>query len=113
MARGQLRGEYGPNDPHNLVTNRPGAEGYFGRVSNQVVVGSGVAVEWSNTGPTDYIAGGYWLYVDGNTNEAELGTFIDGPAFDDLKLILPVTGRATYNGRAGGVWWGVYEHRGN
>ena len=88
----------------NLVTNRPGAEGYIGGESGGAFTAAGVSVEWSSTDYTDYLAGGYWLHVDTVSNNAEIGAFIDGPAFEDLTHSLPVTGTATYDGRAGGIY---------
>ena len=99
-----LTQQFGPNDPANPVTNRPGVGGFASRTSGGTYTEASVAVEWSRTDPTDYLAGGYWLYVDGNTHQAELGAFIDGPAFENLTQSLPVTGTATYDGRAGGIY---------
>ena len=97
--------EYTPET--NPVTNRPAIEGVSGRTQGSAVVLGAASIEWSRTDPTDYLAGGYWLYADASTNDAEIGAFIDGPAFDDVALTLPATGTATYDGRAGGVYIGV------
>ena len=88
----------------NPVTNRPAADGYVGRVNANGGVAAGVSVEWENTDVTDYVAGGYWLYADLAGGAFEMGAFIDGPAFDDVAVQMPVTGTATYRGRAGGVY---------
>ena len=89
----------------NLVTNRPFATGYIASVGGTKATIAGGSVEWSNTNPTDYLAGGYWLHMDAATPSIEMGAFIDGTdyalqAFRDL----PVTGTATYRGRAGGLY---------
>ena len=88
----------------NPVTNRPGAEGYIARESGGTFTAAGASVEWASTDYTDYLAGGYWLYIDTVSNNAEIGAFIDGPAFEDLTHSLPVTDTATYAGRAGGIY---------
>ena len=91
-------------EPHeNPVTDRPAADGYVYRINNSELTAAGVLVEWSNTDHTDYLAGGYWLHVDFETGGAEIGAFIDGPAYD-RPVDMPVTGMATYNGRAGGFY---------
>ncbi|MCY4132152.1 MAG: hypothetical protein OXF39_05845 [Nitrospira sp.] len=86
------------------VTNRPAADGYVGRVNANGGIAAGVGVEWDNTDVTDYVAGGYWIYADVPTGAFEMGAFIDGPAFDDMAVQMPVTGTATYHGRAAGVY---------
>lgn len=91
----------------NLVTNRNAAEGYIYRLNAREFTAAGVAVEWSNDDFTDYLSGGYWLHVDFRTQDAEIGAFIDGPAFED-SIQVPVTGTATYNGRAAGVYLSRY-----
>ena len=87
----------------NPVSNRPAVEGYVGRVGQNSGTVAGVTVEWSNTDPTDYLAGGYWMHVDNQSQVAEIGAFIDGPDYDD-NVDMPVTGTAAYTGGAGGVY---------
>ena len=91
----------------NLVTNRNAVEGYVYRLNEREFTAAGVSVEWSNTDFTDYLSGGYWLHVDLRTQGAEIGAFIDGPEFADT-IQVPVTGTATYNGRAAGVYLTEY-----
>ena len=91
---------YDPSE--NPVANRPAIDGTI--VGRDVT--AGVAVEWSNTDFTDYVAGGYWMYVDDALN-FEIGAFIDGPAFEDVAISLPLTGLATYTGQAGGLYVGI------
>ena len=86
----------------NKVTNRPAIDGVAVQIQGNAVVVGIASIEWSNADPTDYLAGGAWIYVDANGPEAEVGAFIDGPAYEDAALTLPVTGTATYNGRAAG-----------
>lgn len=99
----EITQEYTPST--NLVTNRPAVDGYVGRVNANGGVAAGVSVEWSNTDVTDYVAGGYWLHADLTAGAFEMGAFIDGPAFDDMTVQMPVTGTATYRGRAAGVYF--------
>ena len=94
-------GVYIPSE--NPVTNRPSADGYIYKINGSEITAAGVIVEWSNTDPTDYLAGGYWLHVNNDTPGAELGAFIDGPDYDGL-VDLPVAGTAIYNGIAGGLY---------
>ena len=91
----------GISPSENRVTNRSGAEGYIYRQNGLELTATGVSVEWSNADFTDYLSGGYWFHVDFATQSAEAGAFIDGPEFADT-IQVPVTGTATYNGRAGG-----------
>ena len=97
-----LLAEYSPAT--NTVTNRPARDGVALQVDGSTVTVGVASIEWSNTDPTDYLAGGAWIHVDVANQglEAEVGAFIDGPAFDDVALTLPLTGEATYEGRAAG-----------
>ena len=91
----------------NQVTERPFATGYLVDVSGDRVALAGATVEWSNADVTDYLAGGYWMTFDAEARSVDMGAFIDGtdyPASRDAAYTLPVTGTATYNGRAGGLY---------
>lgn len=91
----------------NQVTERPFATGYMVDVSGSRVALAGASVEWSNADVTDYLAGGYWITFDAGAGSVDMGAFIDGtdyPAPRDAAYTLPVTGTATYNGRAGGLY---------
>ncbi len=88
-----------PSD--NPVTNRNLVEGYVYRLNGSTLTGAGAAVEWASTDFTDYLSGGYWVYADFGTQRAEIGAFIDGSEFDS-PIQVPVTGTATYTGRADG-----------
>ena len=94
-----------PSD--NLVTNRPGAEGYIVSTDNTSFTLSSVSIEWSNSDFGDYLAGGYWMHVETAPLGLEIGAFIDGPDYDSA-VDVPVSGTATYNGRAGGMYISVY-----
>ena len=91
----------------NLITNRNAVQGYVYRLNEREFTAAGVGVEWSNTDFADYLSLGYWLHVDIGTQDAEIGAFIDGPEFA-APIQVPVTGTATYNGRAGGVYLTQY-----
>ena len=89
----------------NPVTRRPFASGYMGDISGNRAVVAGALVEWSNADYTDYLAGGYWLVVDGGLPAVEMGAFIHGADYTlNTSMDLPVTGTATYRGRAGGLY---------
>ena len=96
-----LLAEYAPTT--NPVTNRLARDGLALQADGSTVTVGIASIEWSNADPTDYLAGGAWVHVDVSRGlEAEVGAFIDGPAFDDVALTLPLTGEATYEGRAAG-----------
>ncbi|MCY4393773.1 MAG: hypothetical protein OXC10_01370 [Rhodospirillaceae bacterium] len=71
-----------------------------------------VLVSWDNDDPSDYLAAGYWLHFPGATrlrnlplSQADVSAFVDGPEIDPSNPPqLPVSGRATYIGNAGGVY---------
>ncbi len=89
----------------NPVTNRPFVSGYMASVNGSRAAIAGAMVEWSRTDPTDYLAGGYWLFFDAHLNEVEMGAFIDGTDYPaDFASNLPMTGTATYHGLAGGLY---------
>ena len=96
-----ITAEYTPTA--NVITDRPAVDGYIVRSSGTEVTAAGVSVEWSNTDFADYLAGGYWLHIDTDTPGVEIGAFIDGPDYDSVVSV-PVTGTATYNGRAAGLY---------
>ena len=71
-----------------------------------------VAADWDSTDPTDYLAGGYWLHATGDIyggeiNDAEMGAFVDGPELRGTPD-MPLTGTATYDGRAAGLYASRY-----
>lgn len=68
---------------------------------------SAAGVSWSNTDPTDYLAGGYWMHATGDLSSEritgmEIGAFIDGPELNGTASV-PVSGTATYHGTAAGL----------
>ena len=73
-------------------------------------------VNWDNDDPTDYLAGGYWVYGTFHTHAnnlaitgVEVGAFVDGP---ELALSnpphMPVRGQATYAGPIQGLYMAQY-----
>ena len=69
-----------------------------------------VAVSWSNADRTDYLAGGYWLHVTGQSNpfsirNVEIGAFMDGPELSGSPN-MPIQGQADYVGLAAGLYAG-------
>ena len=87
----------------NTITNRPAVEGYVVGGSGGTYTAAGAFIEWDNADFTNYLAAGYWLHVDTNTQAAEMGAFIDGTDFD-MAASIPSLGTATYTGRTGGVY---------
>ena len=71
-------------------------------------------VSWNNSDPTDHLAGGHWMYFEGDfaagtVSGAEIGAFVDGPETDG-PADLPLAGTATYRGPTAGLFartWGT------
>lgn len=56
---------------------------------------------------TDYLAGGLWLFIPedaSNTNDLQVGAFADGSDLFNQDHITALTGNATYNGDATGIY---------
>lgn len=90
----------------NPVNNRPAVEGYIvGGGAGQYAEGAAI-IEYSDTDFTDYLAAGWWLSIDLNTDPlvADAGAFIDGPDYDVANTSLPIMGTATYTGIGGGAY---------
>ena len=81
---------------------------FIGNLDADSVDGAFVAVSWDNNDPTDYLAGGYWVSIEGSLEPlvvtgAEVGVFVDGPELD-MAPNLPVQGRASYRGASQGLF---------
>ena len=77
-------------------------------LSNTSLTIGSVDVGWSSSDPTDYVAMGTWLnatgdFLNGVIDSASIGAFVDGPEIRGTPT-LPVTGTATYNGPAEGMY---------
>lgn len=76
----------------------------YSRTGNSATIGR-IVIDWSNSDPSDYIAGGYWLHAGPGSTDWEAGAYVVGP---ELSLSnppnLPVSGTAVYEGDAGGVY---------
>ena len=80
-----------------------------------------VLVSWNRNNPTDFLANGYWMLLDGNLqsdliNNAEVGAFIGGSEFSNSPATLPASGTATFRGRSSGMYtfyygpaWAVFD----
>jgi len=82
-------------------------EGLLGWDDESVTMAA-VYTNWDNENPEDYLAGGYWMHLEGSTDPlsvrgAEIGAFVDGPEIESAPT-LPATGTATYTGQAGGLY---------
>ncbi len=63
--------------------------------------------DYNGAGDSDYLAGGIWLFVRGDTNQVEsAGAFVGGNAGYAQANIAALTGSAEYNGDALGVYAG-------
>ncbi len=67
-----------------------------------------VYVNSNDADSSDYLAGGYWLHVEGDLASgdvagAEIGAFVDGPEIDGPADV-PVSGSASYVGTAAGFY---------
>ncbi len=73
-----------------------------------------IAVDWADDDVNDYLAGGYWLHVEGDfttgaITSVGIGAFVDGPEIDlSNPVAIPVQGTATYRGTGSGLYVGVY-----
>lgn len=83
--------------------------------SNTTVTAAYAITSWANTDPTDYLAGGYWMHLEGDFSAgrltgAHVGAFVDGPELgcpdtgDCVPISLPVSGTATFSGTAAGLY---------
>jgi len=62
----------------------------------------------NNSDQTDYLAGGFWLHLEGDYQSlkferADVGAFVGGPELNGTPTI-PETGSATYKGEARGLY---------
>ena len=68
-----------------------------------------VVTAWTPGDRANYLALGYWLHASGDLENddveaVEIGAFVDGPPLDGTPT-LPVTGTATYDGFAAGLYF--------
>ena len=85
---------------------------YLLNYTNTTVSVAYAAVSWDRTDPTDYLAGGYWMHLQGDFSApritgAEIGAFVDGPDLSGTPT-MPVLGTASYQGGAQGLY--AYEY---
>lgn len=106
-----------------LNSSTDSLEGLTRETSNSKSIGMGtiaanratlsrLEVDWQGSDRMDYLAGGYWLSVDATNPQspvAEAGVFIDGTEFQTAPD-LPVSGTATYSGKAHGLHTVVYNN---
>lgn len=74
-----------------------------------------VHISWNNYDPTDYLAAGYWMDIEGSLHDRQIpsevhaGAFVDGPEFDASgPAQLPISGTATYLGHSAGMYTYYY-----
>lgn len=83
-------------------------------LSRTAISVAAVYTSWNDDDPTNYLAGGYWMHVEGdlldpNGIAVEIGAFMDGPELSGTTA-LPVLGGASYRGPATGIY--AYEYGG-
>ncbi len=94
------------------VTGRAWEDGVLvGYNSTALIVMRG-AIDYSISDVNDWMAGGYWLNVEGNWRDGqvsgvEVGAFVDGPEISEPANI-PVGGNASYSGIASGAYAAEY-----
>ena len=71
-----------------------------------------VSVSWHRDDPSDYLAGGYWMHLDGDLaadsiENANFDVFVHGPEFSNAPD-MPEAGTATYRGHAAGLYTFIY-----
>lgn len=71
-----------------------------------------VLVSWDEGDSTDYLAGGYWMHLEGDVDALdfdgiEIGAFVDGPELSSPPN-MPVQGSASYLGVTGGIYSAVH-----
>ena len=95
----------------SAVTGRDAADAYLLRYDASSLTLARVGAEW-DPGYGGWLAGGYWLHAMGNITAgsitaAEAGAFMDGPEIRGTPS-LPVTGTASYQGIAAGLYAARY-----
>ena len=64
-----------------------------------------LTVDWDDTNPNSYVAGGYWAHYDGSSAIPQIGVFVDGAELSITNpATLPISGTAAYRGAAGGLY---------
>ena len=100
------------SDGQSPLFDHTARDWYLLNYTNTSVSVAYVATSWDNTDPTDYLAGGYWMHLEGDFSApritgAEIGAFVDGPELNGTP-IMPIQGTASYQGPAAGVY--AYEY---
>ena len=96
----------------------PATAGYSGRVyalvdpTDKGISTALVHTRWNDADPTDYLAGGYWIFIEADLGAPDLftvgvGVFVDGPELTGTPT-LPDRGTASYRGMATGLYTYVY-----
>lgn len=77
-------------------------------LSRTAISVAAVYTSWDDDDPTNYLAGGYWMHVEGDLLDpediaVEIGAFMDGPELSGAP-VLPALGAASYRGPATGIY---------
>ena len=89
-------------------------DGFFLDYSPQEATVAFVTVSWDSDDPTDYLSGGYWIHVIGDSAGSDFeidsaGAFVDGPELSlSNRPTMPIQGTASYIGAALGLYGAEY-----
>ena len=77
-------------------------------LSRTAISVAAVYTSWDDDDPTNYLAGGYWMHVEGDLLDpdgiaVEIGAVMDGPELSGTPA-LPTLGEASYRGPATGIY---------
>ena len=88
----------------DLPNRRSRTRDTFDHTTSSATLGL-LAVDWSDTDTSDYLAGGYWLHIEADPFSLQIGAFTDGPELDlNNPPTLPISGTASYRGSASGMY---------
>ena len=89
-------------------------DGFFLDYSPQEATVAFVTVSWDSDDPTDYLSGGHWIHVIGDSAGSDFeidsaGAFVDGPELSlSNRSTMPIQGTASYIGAALGLYGAEY-----
>ncbi len=109
--------EDGGNLTFDTSSLTPSRQKLLLRETDDSVSAALLTVDWYHPDGSNYLAGGVWMHLTGGIRgnrrfaDAEMGTFVDGPALDDApRATFPALGTARYHGFADGFYAINYGH---
>ena len=105
-----------PIEDSSIPGHDASQDGYILDYSPQEATVAYVIVSWDSDDPMDYLSGGYWLHVKGDSagdgSDIEIdsaGAFVDGPELSmSNRPTMPIQGTASYVGVAEGLYGARY-----